>query len=214
MSSDSVAIFPFSKKNFLIRLNDPQQFAKWDKILSKMGASRNNSSEDPGWLLPKNKSEEFEEAVVQYGSRQRSKRSRGRKAVRDDDSDREHSPQRKGSRFRTKRAEESSKEERKEPKHSPDKASLDENRRHSRDSDEEEESESSDDEMIQTVLARRIKSESSHKSIIEEGIDDSNDEDCVSYSRRLRHIYAVLKEQRGRIDALEAMLAKRSLSDT
>jgi hypothetical protein len=54
--------------------------------------------------------------------------------------------------------------------------------------DEEE----SDDELIQEALARRFKSQSSGKHIDKETVDDSEDEDVISLSRRLRHIYTML----------------------
>jgi hypothetical protein len=75
-------------------------------------------------------------------------------------------------------------------------------RSRSRSSDEE----SSDDEMIQTVLARKMKSESSGKHIEEESIPDSDQEDCVSYSRRLRHVYIELAKMREKIAELERRL--------
>lgn len=67
------------------------------------------------------------------------------------------------------------------------------------DSDEE----SSDDEMIQAVLARKMKSESSGKIIDAEKIDDSDEEDCVSHSRRFRHLYAIIENLRSRVVELE-----------
>lgn len=70
----------------------------------------------------------------------------------------------------------------------------------------EEESDSSsdsstDDELIQKALARRMKSESSSTVIEEYNISDSEMEDVLSLSRRLRY---VLK----RLDYLEKQLAK------
>ena len=56
---------------------------------------------------------------------------------------------------------------------------------------EEEESESSDDELIQEVLQRRLKSDSENLLIEEDNIQNSDDEDVISLSRRLRY---VLKE--------------------
>jgi len=56
---------------------------------------------------------------------------------------------------------------------------------------EEDESESSDDELIQEVLQRRLKSESENLLIEEDNIQNSDDEDVISLSRRLRY---VLKE--------------------
>lgn len=55
----------------------------------------------------------------------------------------------------------------------------------------EEDSESSDDELIQEVLQRRLKSESENLLIEEDNIQNSDDEDVISLSRRLRY---VLKE--------------------
>lgn len=57
--------------------------------------------------------------------------------------------------------------------------------------EEEEDSESSDDELIQEVLQRRLKSESENLLIEEDNIQNSDDEDVISLSRRLRY---VLKE--------------------
>lgn len=56
---------------------------------------------------------------------------------------------------------------------------------------EEDDSESSDDELIQEVLQRRLKSESENLFIEEDNIQNSDDEDVISLSRRLRY---VLKE--------------------
>lgn len=71
-------------------------------------------------------------------------------------------------------------------------------------SDEESDGNStSDDELIQLALARKMKSESSQKEIDDEEIKDSDEEDAVSYSRRLRHVYKVLADYRKRIVQLE-----------
>lgn len=60
------------------------------------------------------------------------------------------------------------------------------------DSGEEEDNE----ETIQQVLARRLKSESTRDIIQEEEIENSEDEDVISLSRRLRHIYSILKDKK------------------
>lgn len=60
--------------------------------------------------------------------------------------------------------------------------------------EDEENSESSDDELIQEVLQRRLKSESENLIIEEDKIDNSDDEDVISLSRRLRFIYKELQE--------------------
>jgi hypothetical protein len=75
---------------------------------------------------------------------------------------------------------------------------------------EESDEESSDDEMIQAVLARKMKNESSGKVIDSETINDSDEEDCVSHSRRFRHIYALLESLRSRMTELEGKLPKSS----
>jgi len=66
----------------------------------------------------------------------------------------------------------------------------------------EKEEDESDDELIQEALKRRFKSESSGKHIEEETLDDSEDEDVVSLSRRLRHIYKVVGKLQAQLDHL------------
>lgn len=60
--------------------------------------------------------------------------------------------------------------------------------------EDEEEEESSDDELIQEVLKRRLKSESKQLVIEEDTIENSDDEDVISLSRRLRFVFNKLKE--------------------
>lgn len=68
---------------------------------------------------------------------------------------------------------------------------------------EDGESESdSDDELIQQALARRIMSESTHKEIELEEVDNSDTEDVVSLCRRMRYLYSVIKRQRKLIEDL------------
>lgn len=178
--SDAITQVSYSKRSVLLRLNDLDRQAHWDKILTRIGATRNNSSEEPGWILSRDRIDLFEEAMY------KAKRSRGR------------APEsaRPRSRFVPKNA---------TPSLGDEAVSSPDARNHS--SDEEEydsrDEESSDDELIQTVLARRLMSESSQKSIETEEILNSDDEDCVSYSRRLRHMYTVIKGLRERIKILE-----------
>jgi hypothetical protein len=75
---------------------------------------------------------------------------------------------------------------------------IDENLEH-----EDSEDEESDDELIQAALARRFKSESSGKHITEEQVDDSEDEDVVSLSRRLRHLYGKVADLTKRVNDVE-----------
>ncbi len=208
--SDAVKQVPFSKKNVLIRLNDFNQYSKWDKILQRIGGTRNNSNDDPGWILSKNQVKQFEDALCQYGSRQRtSKRSRN-KNQEDSSIQEPNSPQRKGSRFRNSKQIE---DEQNTCKSKNDSRSRLEDKEDSEDgeenSEDNESDDSSEDELIQAVLKRRLQSESSCKSIETETIDNSDDEDCVSYSRRLRHIYKVLKNQRERIIELEEIITNK-----
>jgi hypothetical protein len=61
----------------------------------------------------------------------------------------------------------------------------------------------SDDELIRETLARRFKSQSSGKVIEENNVEDSEDEDVVSLSRRIRFLYRVIDKLKGRIEELE-----------
>jgi hypothetical protein len=56
-------------------------------------------------------------------------------------------------------------------------------------SEESDDSSSTDDELIQKVLARRLMSESTQDIIDNDLIEDSENEDVISLSRRLRHLY-------------------------
>lgn len=68
-------------------------------------------------------------------------------------------------------------------------------------SSEESDEESTDDEMIQKALARRFKYKSSLTEIEEGNISESQTEESVSLSRRLRAIYR-------RLATIEARLAR------
>lgn len=63
-------------------------------------------------------------------------------------------------------------------------------------STEEDEESSEDDELIQEVLKRRFKSESDGKVISDLEVVDSEDEDVISLSRRLRHMYTLLSPKK------------------
>ena len=67
--------------------------------------------------------------------------------------------------------------------------------------EEEEDSDSStDDELIQKALARRMKSESSSDIIDEDHISDSEMEDVLSLSRRLRYIISRVQRLETKFD--------------
>ena len=63
-------------------------------------------------------------------------------------------------------------------------------------SNSSEEEDEEDDELIQEVLKRRFKNESSGKVIEEDQIVDSEDEDVISLARRIRHLYAKLSDKK------------------
>jgi hypothetical protein len=191
MSTEAVELHPYSKKQAFVRLLDTAQRSKWHKILGEIGAVSVDSDRDPGWLLSKDRIDLFEEAVERYGSIRRYKRSRGRPKKYESPEPEE----RKGSRFRKRDKED----------HGHERDSRE--RKHSGDSREEEsESSGSDDELIQVTLARRLRNESGQKVDPEEAIGDSDVEDVISLSRRLRHVYAICKAQRAQIQALEERL--------
>lgn len=62
-------------------------------------------------------------------------------------------------------------------------------------SDEDSENEDNE-ETIQQVLSRRLKSESTQDIISEETIENSEDEDVISLARRVRYIYSKLKDKK------------------
>jgi hypothetical protein len=281
--TDAIQVLPFSKGKTLLRFDgDSSEYSYWDKKLTKIGASRNNSSDDPGWLMPKDKmhlldelmDEEYDkyekskkaartkkskESLEEYGREvkaEKAKKEKGRssggpggpggnggerkgsrfrahkdkgdssaaalpkKRSREDDSperDSDHDQELAGSERGRRRSankrdsEKRSDDERKHPRadaarHESSRSRDDQSSRESYPSEDED---SSDDELIQNVLARRLMSESSQKVIDMEAIPNSDEEDCVSYSRRLRHVYGVVESLRQRIKTLEdAVVAK------
>ena len=67
----------------------------------------------------------------------------------------------------------------------------------------------SDDEPIAEAIARRTKQVSTYKVIDDENTKfDSDDENVTKLCRRLRHVYAVMKEQREEIKMLKGLLKK------
>jgi hypothetical protein len=70
--------------------------------------------------------------------------------------------------------------------------------------EEEDEGQSdSDDELIQKVLARRMKSHVSDQVIEETDIDLSDDEDVLSLCRRFRFVYKKLADLEARLSKVE-----------
>lgn len=67
----------------------------------------------------------------------------------------------------------------------------------------DDESSSTDDELIQKALTRRLMSESTQKEIDADRVDDSELEDVVSVCRRFRFLYREIKMLKQRIAELE-----------
>lgn len=80
-------------------------------------------------------------------------------------------------------------------------------------SDSSDDSDDTDDEMIKVALARKIMSESSGKSIENDYVNDSNEEDVVSMCRRFRHVYSLLNKMNVRIKTLEQIVYDKNSDD-
>jgi hypothetical protein len=95
------------------------------------------------------------------------------------------------------------KKQRKRKQTSPDEESDEES--DNEEDEEESEEESSGDEEIIEFLKNKIKtlSSSTHDKTIEEDVDNSEDEDVIRISRRLRYIMGKLKSMDKRVSDLE-----------
>lgn len=226
----------YSKKSVFLSVPEDREIFLWAvETIHRLGGVKGFHEGEKGWILPGNQEENFR---AQYGifrekratlSNQRvrhsrdpdKKRKRSRVFVRPDQNSANHSqfPERRSSPVDL----EDKKEETEkkisslrpvsyinwEVSNDKQEETLSEDEKNNDESDDEnQDDESSDDELIQTVLARKMKNESSGKLIDTENINDSDEEDCVSYSRRLRHIYAVIGNLRSRVAELESKLAK------
>jgi len=102
-----------------------------------------------------------------------------------------------------KEKEKDKKKQRKRKQSSPDEESDEES--DNEQDDEESEEESSGDEEIIEFLKNKIKtlSASTHDKTIEEDVDNSEDEDVIRISRRLRYIMGKLKSMDKRVSDLE-----------
>jgi hypothetical protein len=65
------------------------------------------------------------------------------------------------------------------------------------------ESDSTDDELIKKTLTRRLTSESKQLVIDKDAVEDSQDEDVLSVTRRIRGLYRRIRELEKRCEALE-----------
>ena len=65
------------------------------------------------------------------------------------------------------------------------------------------EEDSTDDELVQKTLERRLKSASKQTEITDEHVSDSELEDVIAISRRLRYLYKVISNLSKRVEKLE-----------
>jgi hypothetical protein len=66
------------------------------------------------------------------------------------------------------------------------------------------EEESTDDELVQKTLERRLKSSSKQYEIEDDHVSDSELEDVIAISRRLRFLYKTISNLSKRVDKLES----------
>lgn len=224
----------YSKKSVFLSFPEDREVFLWAvETIHHLGGIDGFHEGEKGWILPGNQEEKFRAQYAMFKEKQAKfprtrrsrdpdkKRKRSRVFVRADQNSANHSqfPERRSSPvdLEDKKEETEKKISSLKPvsyinwevSSNKQEETLSEDEKNNDESDEEnQDDESSDDELIQTVLARKMKNESSGKLIDTENINDSDEEDCVSYSRRLRHIYAVMGNLRSRVAELESKLAK------
>lgn len=232
-----IQIVSFSKKNILLRLIDSDNYHKWDRIFCKMGACRNNSNEDPGWIISKDKLDDIEDVIFREEQKNMKKRSKNRSGNKKDSVKKSESiinkheavqsSESKGQESQTRDGKDEDTDETDAQSGPSNRSRCDDERDDNDDDDDDnddddndeeysssedystEEDESSDDELIQKVLARRLKYQSSQKVINETKIEDSDQEDVISHSRRFRYLYDTIKLLEERISALEVNIKNR-----
>lgn len=152
---------------------------RWKSHLKNIGASW--SDKKKLWTLSRDKLRDFEKIQSIIA-----------KEPQDEDEDSQE-----------KEKEKDKKKQRKRKQSSPDEESDDES--YNEQDNEESEEESSGDEEIIEFLKNKIKtlSASTHDKTIEEDVDNSEDEDVIRISRRLRYIMGKLKSMDKRVSDLE-----------
>jgi len=152
---------------------------RWKSHLKNIGASW--SDKKKLWTLSRDKLRDFEKIQSIIA-----------KEPQDEDEDSQE-----------KEKEKDKKKQRKRKQSSPDEESDEES--DNEQDDEESEEESSGDEEIIEFLKNKIKtlSASTHDKTIEEDVDNSEDEDVIRISRRLRYIMGKLKSMDKRVSDLE-----------
>lgn len=222
-------ISQYSKKSVFLSIPSDIETLTWaDQVIHRLGGVKGVNEGERGWILPKSQEINFHSqyklfkethSIISNKRRSRNpekKHKRSRVFVRESEQKSGSSSQLDDSKDETEKRLSGLKPVSyinwETPNDVKDDSLSDDEKKRSRsrnrdESDDENRSgsddESSDDELIRAVLARKMKSESSGKSIESETINDSDEEDCVSYSRRLRHIYSVIETLRTRISELE-----------
>lgn len=230
----AIDIDSFSKKKLLVTLIDEDQYDKWNGLLTKIGGIPNNSDNHPGWLVPKTEIEELEKIIEKHGSRKPKQKRKSRQGGQSrqnknhgsHEDKREHiSPhkqhetvfhskmdnndlERKLDRNLDKKQERNSEERKYADSERRTNTTRSDNSSTSDDTPESDSDSDTDDELIQSVLARRLMSESSRKCIEEEDVENSDLEDVVTSMRRFRHIYSEIKKLRSKVEDLENQVNK------
>lgn len=151
---------------------------KWKSHLKNIGASWSDKKKI--WTLSRDKLRDFEkiQSVIAKEPQTDDKETKDNKVEKEE-----------------------KKKQRKRREETPEDSSEDEED----DEEDEEEEESSGDEEVIEFLKNKIKnlSSSTHDKTIDEDVDNSEDEDVIRISRRLRYIMSKLKSMDKRVSELE-----------
>ncbi len=151
---------------------------KWKSHLKNIGASWSDKKKI--WTLSRDKLRDFEkiQSVIAKEPQTDDKETKDNKVEKEDN-----------------------KKQRKRREETPEDSSEEDDD----DDDDEEEEESSGDEEVIEFLKNKIKnlSSSTHDKTIDEDVDNSEDEDVIRISRRLRYIMSKLKSMDKRVSELE-----------
>lgn len=213
MSDSAVEIFNYSKKSLFVKLLDHEYKSSWAKKLAPFHPEWINSEKEKGWMVSKKYEDELLEVInykqVRRPSRkpkhQEQKYSRVKKHSREEEN--KNHKHKEESNYSDEEEQHNSRqhESRNNSKHDhSDRSRSDsssENEQHSED-------ESSEDELIQLTLGRKLKYESSQKYIEEDNIENSDLEDVISMCRRIRYLLNANKQLSERIRDLEKQLKK------
>ena len=214
MSDSAVEIFNYSKNSFFVKLLDPDFKSTLSKKLSPFQPDWINSEREKGWMISKKYEDDLFELLNYKQSRRSSRKpkqqeqkySRVKKHSREEEFNNKQKPERRDS----KREEDLEKSDHEasdsdNTKKGSDNGSGNEDSEHDHSDNDEE---SSEDELIQLTLGRKLKYESSQKIIEEDGIENSDLEDVISMCRRIRYLLNANKQLSERIRELEKQIKK------